>query len=90
MNLVAAGGVARGWDPEFESALLQRRVACEPECLDQLLCFPVAVFFLLIEVIDRHEAAPPLEGLAEGGLALNPLGFGVDVCKADFRAKPRC
>ena len=27
-NLVAAGGVARGWDPEFESALLQRRV-CE-------------------------------------------------------------
>ena len=33
-------------------------------------------------------AAPPLEGLAEGGLALNPLGFGVDVCKADFRAKP--
>jgi len=26
MNLVAAGGVARGWDSEFESALLQRRV----------------------------------------------------------------
>jgi hypothetical protein len=26
---VAAGGVARGWDPEFESALLQRRVHCE-------------------------------------------------------------
>src|SRR3954453_15926719 len=25
-NLVAAGGVARGWDPEFESALLQQRV----------------------------------------------------------------
>ena len=24
-NLVAAGGVARGWDPEFESALLQQR-----------------------------------------------------------------
>jgi hypothetical protein len=35
-------------------------------------------------------AAQPLEGLAEGGLALNPLGFAVDVCKADFRAKPRC
>ena len=30
-NLVAAGGVARGWDSEFESALLQRRVCCEPE-----------------------------------------------------------
>ena len=29
-NLVAAGGVARGWDPEFESALLQQRVHCEP------------------------------------------------------------
>jgi hypothetical protein len=29
-NLVAAGGVARGWDSEFESALLQRRVRCEP------------------------------------------------------------
>jgi ATP-dependent DNA ligase len=29
MNLVAAGGVARGWDSEFESALLQRRVRCE-------------------------------------------------------------
>jgi len=26
-NLVAAGGVARGWDSEFESALLQRRVS---------------------------------------------------------------
>jgi hypothetical protein len=29
-NLVAAGGVARGWDPEFESALLQRGVKSEP------------------------------------------------------------
>jgi hypothetical protein len=26
---VAAGGVARGWDPEFESALLQRGVRNE-------------------------------------------------------------
>ena len=25
MNLVTAGGVARGWDSEFESALLQER-----------------------------------------------------------------
>ena len=27
---MAAEGVARGWDPEFESALLQRRVLCQP------------------------------------------------------------
>ena len=66
---------------------LGQRALSQSPCLG---CFPVAVFFLLIEVIDRHEAAPPLEGLAEGGLALNPLGFGVDVCKADFRTKPRC
>src|SRR5205823_2121083 len=26
-------GVARGWDSEFESALLQRRVMCEPDLL---------------------------------------------------------
>ena len=38
----------------------------------------------LIEVIDRNEAALPLEGLAEGGLALDPLSFGVDVSEADF------
>jgi hypothetical protein len=38
---------------------------------------------LLIEVIDRHEAAPPLEGLADSG-PLDPLGLGVDVRKADF------
>jgi hypothetical protein len=31
-NLVAAGRVARGWDSEFESALLQERVRCEPDC----------------------------------------------------------
>ena len=29
-NLVAAGGVARGWDSEFESALLQRTVRLSP------------------------------------------------------------
>jgi len=33
-NLVAAGAVARGWDPEFESALLQQGVSCEPDFLD--------------------------------------------------------
>jgi hypothetical protein len=32
MNLVAAGGVARGWDSEFESGFLQQRVSCEPDC----------------------------------------------------------
>ena len=31
-NLVAAGRVARGWDSQFESALLQRRVSCELPC----------------------------------------------------------
>jgi hypothetical protein len=29
-NLVAAGGVARGWDSEFESALLQQTVSLSP------------------------------------------------------------
>jgi hypothetical protein len=27
----------------------------------------------------RHQGAPPLERFAEGGLALDPLGFGVDI-----------
>jgi hypothetical protein len=36
----------------------------------------------LVKVIDRHEAAPPLKCLAEGGLALDPLGFGVDVSRS--------
>ena len=31
MNLVAAGGVARGWDSEFESALLQQPVCLSSE-----------------------------------------------------------
>jgi hypothetical protein len=57
---------------------LGQRALSQSPCLG---CFPVAVFFLLIEVIDRHEAAPPLEGIAEGGLALNPLGSGVDVIR---------
>jgi hypothetical protein len=30
-NLVAAGGVARGWDSEFESALLQQPVCLSSE-----------------------------------------------------------
>ena len=37
---------------------LGQRALSQSPCLG---CFPVAVFFLLIEVIDRHEAAPPLE-----------------------------
>ena len=57
---------------------LGQRALSQSPCLG---CFPVAVFFLFIEVIDRHEAAPPLEGIAEGELALNPLGFGVDVIR---------
>ena|SRR6201997_1039171 len=36
----------------------------------------------LVKDINRHEAAASLEGLAEGGLALDPVGFGVDVCEA--------
>ena len=30
------------------------------------------------------QATPPLERLTEGGLALDPLGLGVDVGEADF------
>ena len=37
-----------------------------------------------IEIIDRHEAAAPLECLPERRLALDPLGFGVNVREADF------
>src|ERR1700738_3356469 len=36
----------------------------------------------LVEVIDRDEAAAPLEHLAEGRLALDHLGLGVDVREA--------
>jgi hypothetical protein len=36
-------------------------------------CFPVAVFFLLIKAVDRHEAAPPLEDQRVAALlALGP------------------
>src|ERR1700738_4086498 len=35
-----------------------------------------------VEVVDRDQAAPPLECLAEGRLALDSLGFGVDVGEA--------
>jgi hypothetical protein len=38
----------------------------------------------LVKIVDRHEAAPPLERLAEGRLALDPLGLGVDIREADF------
>src|ERR1700756_1687021 len=37
-----------------------------------------------VKVFDGDKAAPPLEGFAEGGLALNPFGLGVDVRKADL------
>jgi hypothetical protein len=38
----------------------------------------------LVKDINWHEAAASLEGLAEGRLALDPLGLGVDVREADF------
>src|SRR5271169_6113273 len=37
----------------------------------------------LVKVIDRHQAAAPLERLAEGRPDLDPLCLGVDVCEAD-------
>ena len=36
----------------------------------------------LVKDVNRHEAAGPLEGLAEGGLALDPLGLCVDVLRS--------
>jgi len=38
----------------------------------------------LVKVIDRDKTTPPLECLAEGWPVLDPLRFGVDICKADF------
>jgi hypothetical protein len=38
---------------------------------------------LVIEVIGRHNAAAALKRIAERRLALNPLGFGVDIREAD-------
>jgi hypothetical protein len=51
---------------------------------DRIRLLPGRGLLPLIEVIDRNETAPPLEGLAEGRLAHDPLGFGVDVREADF------
>ena len=52
---------------------------------DRIGLLPGRDLLSLAEVIDRNKAAPPLEGLTEGGLALDPLGLGVDVREADFR-----
>jgi hypothetical protein len=38
----------------------------------------------LIKVIDQHKAVPPLKYLAEGRLALEPLGLGVEVGEANL------
>jgi hypothetical protein len=47
-NLVAAGSVARGWDSEFESALLQRGVTKEPVSMrDRWLIDTVRLAWLL-------------------------------------------
>jgi hypothetical protein len=36
-GLAALQGSGRKWDREFESGLLQRRVSCEPDFLDEAL-----------------------------------------------------
>jgi SAM-dependent methyltransferase len=36
------------------------------------------------KIVDRHQAAPPLERLAEGGLGLDLLGPGIDGREADL------
>jgi hypothetical protein len=46
---------------------------------DRIGLLPGRDFLPLIKVVRRYEAAPPLERFAKSGLALNPLGFGVDV-----------
>jgi hypothetical protein len=40
-------------------------------------------FLPLVEVIDRHELAAPLECFAKGRPVLDPFGLGVDICRAD-------
>src|SRR5215471_19058139 len=39
----------------------------------------------LVKVIDRHQAAPLLEGLAKSRPVLYPLGLGIDVSEADLK-----
>src|ERR1700730_16402116 len=46
--------------------------------------FPGRGFLPLVKVIHGHEAAPPLECLAERRLTFDPLGFGVDVRETNF------
>ena len=45
---------------------------------------PTRGLLAVVEVVDTYEAAPSLECLAEGRLALDPLGLGVDVRESDF------
>lgn len=46
---------------------------------DRIGRFPGCGLFPFMEIFDGDKAAPLLEGLAEGRLALNPFGLGVDV-----------
>jgi hypothetical protein len=41
-------------------------------------------FFPLVKAVDRHEASPALEGIAERRPGLDPLGLGVDIGEADI------
>src|SRR6266446_2336752 len=51
---------------------------------DCIRLLPTRGLLAVVEVVDRYEAAPSLECLAEGRLALDPLGLGVDVRESDF------
>src|SRR5260370_20769446 len=51
---------------------------------DCISLLPPSGLLAVVEVVDRYEAAPSLECLAEGRLALDPFGLGVDVREADF------
>ena len=82
---MAAGGVARGWDPEFESALLQRRVSgelrsrlhsgdrhpCRPAGLSRALHFPESA-------LDSFTATPA----PESGDKLTRFGPFSSQCRA--------
>ena len=65
-NLVAAGGVARGWDSEFESALLLRRVLCEPD-------FVSGCFFNRDPLPKQHNALITDAEFDHGGFRSAPI-----------------
>ena len=51
---------------------------------DRIGLFPGRGLFPFVKVVGRHQAAPALERLAEGRLAVDALGLGVDVGEADL------